>query len=594
MKKQTVLFPWLMILLLILQLGTAAYFGAQKQGFHYDEYYSYYSSNVTYRLLPTDREWKDVDEIRSEFAVLPGGRFQYGMVTLMQTFDVHPPVYYLLLHTVCSLFPGSFSKWTGIGLNLFFFALCYILLARLALCLTGGDRRLTFMACLLFGFNPGIISGVTFIRMYMLLTVFLLLLTYLHAAAILQERLTFLRFYLPVMITVYLGFLTHYYFFVYLFMLAAAFACRLLADGAKAGPFRLTWKANLRRVFCYGCSIGLALALAVLSYPACLSHIFRGYRGTGAASAFFDLTNTGERLSFFFGLLNTYVFGGLLPFMLLALLLLLCTCRFFKSRLYQSNAPADAPITAAPAEAADRGQAGYAGDAQSVISALSADEQDKTADKRRKAAVWVVAFAVLGYFLIVAKTALLTAEEANRYEQPVYGLLLLLALLAFYETAGRLSTLYHLRRSHSKAPCRKSIPPLGTAAVLTLFLLCAELAGLASGKVLFLYQDDVKDYAFAKEHASDTVLYYYNNDLSWMIWDDSVELMQYDSIYFVNLADPSLVTDTRVDAAASLIVYAMRTDQTQTALQNLLRSNPHWSGLDKIGERLYCDIYRIQ
>ncbi|MFR3249822.1 MAG: hypothetical protein ACLTQL_01595 [Eisenbergiella sp.] len=45
----------------------------KKTGFHYDEYYSYYSSNVTIGLVPTDREWKPGSEIYNEFAVLPGG-----------------------------------------------------------------------------------------------------------------------------------------------------------------------------------------------------------------------------------------------------------------------------------------------------------------------------------------------------------------------------------------------------------------------------------------------------------------------------------------------------------------------------------------
>ena len=44
---------------------------------------------------------------------------------------------------------------------------------------------------------------------------------------------------------------------------------------------------------------------------------------------------------------------------------------------------------------------------------------------------WIPAAAVLGYFLVVTKTALLTAEEANRYQIPVYGLILLLMMVIF-------------------------------------------------------------------------------------------------------------------------------------------------------------------
>ena len=93
-----------MTLIMMLQLVVASYFCMQKQGFHYDEYYSYYSSNVTYGLAPTNREWKNVDEIRSEFMVREGEGFRYGLVKTMQSFDVHPPLYYFILKFVVSLF----------------------------------------------------------------------------------------------------------------------------------------------------------------------------------------------------------------------------------------------------------------------------------------------------------------------------------------------------------------------------------------------------------------------------------------------------------------------------------------------------------
>ena len=175
---------WYLILgmLLLVQLIAIFYFGSKKAGFHYDEYYSYYSSNVSIGLVPTDREWKPGSEIADEFRVLPGQRFQYGTVTRMQTYDVHPPFYYLLLHTVCSLFPGRFSKWSGIGLNIVLFVLSWSVLAKLTrrivtgaltsaaavpdgkaqTCVTAADvseritRVMIFGVCLLYGFNPAV------------------------------------------------------------------------------------------------------------------------------------------------------------------------------------------------------------------------------------------------------------------------------------------------------------------------------------------------------------------------------------------------------------------------------------------------------
>ena len=165
---------FLMTIIMMLQLVVASYFCIQKQGFHYDEYYSYYSSNVTHGLAPTDREWKDVSEIRSEFRVLEGERFRYDMVKIMQSYDVHPPLYYMILHTVCSLFPGLFSKWLGLGINLLFFIICYWLLAYIAYHVFHKNKYMTAVVCLLFGFQVGVLSGITFIRMYMMLTMWCL------------------------------------------------------------------------------------------------------------------------------------------------------------------------------------------------------------------------------------------------------------------------------------------------------------------------------------------------------------------------------------------------------------------------------------
>ena len=119
-QKRT--FLWLLGILLMLQVIAAFCFCMKKTGFHYDEYYSYYSSNVSVGLAPSDREWKTGESIRNEFQVLPEERFRFRDVVRMQTYDVHPPVYYLLLHAVCSLTLGIFTKWSGLALNLLFFA----------------------------------------------------------------------------------------------------------------------------------------------------------------------------------------------------------------------------------------------------------------------------------------------------------------------------------------------------------------------------------------------------------------------------------------------------------------------------------------
>lgn len=518
----------LLTVIMMLQLIVASYFCTQKQGFHYDEYYSYYSSNVTYGLVPTDREWKDTEEIRSEFVVGRGEGFNYEMVKLMQTYDVHPPLYYFLLHTVCSFFPGVFSKWFGLGLNLLFFAIAFPLFAKISYELFRGDFRITFLSCLLFGFQPGILSGITFIRMYMLLLVWCLAITCRHIPFWREGiKLTPGRAITLLLLTA-AGFLTHYYFAVFLFFLAA-FTCL----------YHWWREKNLKASLAYGSCILGGMALALLFYPSALSHIFRGYRGTEATAAFFDLSNTLLRLRFFGGLMNRSVFGGCLP-----ILLLFLASIFILSLMKKEGQPL------------------------------------KTGKVKRFPAENPGLFCLLtvtpGYFFAVAKTALLNAEEANRYELPVYGFWLLI-ILALLDYGGK------------ALPKPKRIT-LAAAGLILGF----QFFALAHGEVQFLYPEDRENVEWAARHRKEVILYLYNPSNLWMIWDEAEELMQYERIYFVSLADTSPLTENSLLTADRVYVYASRMEEAQRMLEELSRDNKKLSEKEKIRELLYCDLYCLE
>lgn len=571
---------WLFGILLVLQVIAALCFCMKKTGFHYDEYYSYYSSNVTMGLVPTDREWKPGSEIYNEFAVLPGEQFDFGTVVRMQTYDVHPPFYYLLLHGVCSLTPGIFSKWSGLGLNLFFFIGSWMLLALLAWRMAGAgreegeqeeaaDRRFRQLAVLgiilLFGFNPAVYSGIILVRMYMLLGVWVLAATWLHVRS-LQERKRGWRFFVPLAVVVYLGFLTHYYFAVYLFFLAAAMEFYLLFEKAE----HKTWGQKWKDCILYAVVVIGSLVAAVLSYPACLGHIFRGYRGTEAMGAFFDPGNTWGRLNFFVGLLNEYAFGGLF-FVLILVLAVLAITAWALQRLKRS---------------ALQSESGIRGQKPSEISKPSADAAKEQAVGfwERYRILWIPAAASLGYFAVVTKTALLTAEEANRYQIPIYGMLLLLAVILFLMLVRK--------AGGKKCFARKGI--CGAVLAFLIFLTCGQIYGLLDGEVLFLYEEDAENIVFARQNADEPIIYFYNPALMWMIWDDSLELMQYDRIYFVNLADTSPLEVEWLAQEDRVLVYAARTDTSAAALETAAAGMGRPVEMKKIRELLYCDLYEIK
>ena len=516
-----------MIGLLLVQLTAVFWFGTQKQGFHYDEYYSYYSSNVTNALVPTDMEWMDTEGIRSEFMALEGEGLGLGMVRLMQSLDVHPPLYYYLLRLVCWLSPGIFSKWQGLAVNIVFFVLSWLALAGITKEITANNKKKILAVCALFGFSPAVFGGVMFVRMYMMLTFVCLLILYIHIRAITRSQRSFRGFYIPVAVLSFIGFHIHYYFAVFLFFLAATVSLYLFF-----------YKESRKESFVYAGSVLAGLMVSVVVYPACLKHIFRGYRGTEAQDAFFDFGNIGERFSFFFDLTNEYVFGNMFVVLLLCLILLGLTRRV--------------------------------------------KQKGETVVKPQGQAYMLTLIVTAGYFLVVAKTALLNAEEAIRYEMPVYGLLMVLVVaglgncLQFFDTG-----------KNSKAIS-------AFFAGMICLTLAGEIIGLANDKVCFLYPQDKENIAWAAQHRDEAVAYIYNPVNRWMIWDEAGELMQYENIYFVSTDNETVVADECLSKEDIVYVYAMRGEAAESILENLIAENGGFSNVQMERELLYCDLYKLE
>lgn len=313
----------------VMLMAAAVYFCTQKQGFHEDEFYTYYSTARTNGFYVGDGEWMERETYYKEFVVLPGEQFQYGLVKQVQSWDVHPPMYYWVFHTAASLVPGVFSKWIGLSVNLLFHGINLILLTYLAYLVNGKNAKAACLVTVFFGLGPAAMSGVVFIRMYEMLTAFVLLCAVLHVRAVQRledgsgwgERLPLIKFLLPMAVVTYVGFLTQYYYFIFLFYMAVAFCVYLL------------WRdRKLYNCLRYAVSQSAAFVLAYLTYPVCLGQMFRGQRGAQATENFFDLSNTFERFRFFFDLLDEYVFGNMLSVFLLLIVVMALAVYFRKRR----------------------------------------------------------------------------------------------------------------------------------------------------------------------------------------------------------------------------------------------------------------------
>ncbi|MBR3635444.1 MAG: hypothetical protein IKN47_04540 [Lachnospiraceae bacterium] len=532
-------------LIIVISMIIAVLFCFMKQGFHYDENYSYYSTNVTYGLWPTDHEWKSTEEIKSEYMVLDGESLSLGRVKIYQGYDVHPPLYYYVLRIVCFFSKGVFSKWQGLAINLIFYFICLLLLYRITDIVSGHDIYVNLFTMALFGLSPGYLSTVTFIRMYVMLTMFCFILLLIALRCVRDDTWNFKRAYIPTVIVTCLGFLTHYYFMVFAFFVAA-YVCIYLVIRSK------TRKA----AFIYGGSVCLGMAMAVLYYPVCLSHIFSGYRGTESTQAFMDMSNTVDRFEFFVGMLNDYTFSGMFYILILVGLLL------YMFYSYRRKVRWAGRMT---------GEAGVSEDEKKPV-------EIREDPKHQKAVLGLMITVTIGFFLIVCKTAMTPSNpaEALRYECPDYGLIIMLIVLGIV-------------RVFEKVMNKKMI----AVAVLVISVGC-QVYGLCDDRVFFIYEGAQDFVAFAREHKDADIVYIYNPNNDWMIWNDGPELMEYKDIYFVPYDTSTAIDDERLLNSSDIYVYACRSDETDAIIQSIVDENEKLQGYEKISERTFVDVYRLR
>lgn len=200
-------------------------------------------------------------------------------------------------------------------------------------------------------------------------------------------------------------------------------------------------------------------------------------------------------------------------------------------------------------------------------------------------AFWLLLFAAAGYFLTVSKTALLLGETSNRYQLPIYGIVVFLVLyscktlwrqalslagvrpavkglLFVFELIGGLwGRLFTVLIKHRKY----------TEKAALLFCLAVIVLGYLRVDVVFLYPEAKEEVALAKEQAAADipVVYVYNPGEEWCIWAVVDELMAYDRVYFVSAASEEPITDPAVADAAALVAYLpAHDDEKDEAPQN--------------------------
>lgn len=251
---------------------------ANKENYFLDEIYSYGLANhvledgKTIRMQPKLAPYTYSEGGGTPYyeymTVKPGERFHIANVWHNQSVDVHPPLYYLLLHIICSFSPEHFTKWQAGVINIF-----------MALLTLAGVRRLTEelgckerdkeLVTLLFIASTATLGLATYFRMYFMAMCEITWFTWL----ILRWRgRECRRFYVLAALFSVIGALTHYGFVLYLFFVSLLYCVSLLAEKAYRAVFR----------YC-GAMVCAGVASSLL-FPAMWRHIFGG-KGSGGESS---------------------------------------------------------------------------------------------------------------------------------------------------------------------------------------------------------------------------------------------------------------------------------------------------------------------
>lgn len=281
----------------------------QKKGFYLDELLSFGLANKDfYPAFGAGFEPAHAytgEEIWEQFFSV--NRFQYAEVFANQAKDVHPPLYYLILHTICSILASHPAKlwYAGLFLNVVIgMGITWVLIRIFRFFILRGPwKYLLSLACIV---SAGFLNNVVFIRMYLLLTFLTVLTAYVCLKDLSEHRRSF---FVKLYFLTAAGMLTHYFFVIWLF-----FACLYRFVVFLAGK---NWKGAVMTLV----TPCLGLLTAYLIFPAMYEQIFSGYRGTQAFENF-ESASAASGISAFFSVSNGLYAGGLF-FILLVLAVVL-------------------------------------------------------------------------------------------------------------------------------------------------------------------------------------------------------------------------------------------------------------------------------
>lgn len=269
----------LFVLLLFINVFWVGFCLSQKQGWHIDEQYTYGHANSTQgTYLSNDIDsymldrYTDLHNKKLEGKIFhdylttqENERFHYGHIWENLAKSVHPPLFYVLVHTVCSFMPDKFSPWQVGGLNLIFFMLTLVVFYKLSK-LFIKNEYLAMIPVFVWGFSEAGLSTALFLRMYMLQTLLAVCLLYEVSKALIENKADKKQLFL-IFLYAALGNLTQFSSLILAFFTAAVAGVVLL------------YRKNFKLLSLFFLMMLLSVVALFAIYPQAYEVLFHSHRG---------------------------------------------------------------------------------------------------------------------------------------------------------------------------------------------------------------------------------------------------------------------------------------------------------------------------
>ena len=308
----------ILTLIIIVQICFFVSAGISKKGFFVDELWtfglsnSYYHPHIYSGNEFTSDQYLSPEYFRDYLEVTGDDAFSYGSVMYNQEQDIHPPLFYIVLHTVCSIFKNQFSKWFGIIPNLFYYTVAALALYRLSQKLLKNDYA-ALAPVIIWGFSTQTVSYAILIRMYMMFAMFAVLDCLNHSDYLLEGKAWTKRRWAGLYLITDRGCLTQYYYYIFAFFLSAVTSLVMWS--------KKQWKLFL----CYAGVMFSGILTAWVIFPGII-RTFLYDKGKDSVEGLFAKTNYAEPLKGYLLNLQDKMFYGLNRYLVLIALVCVILC----------------------------------------------------------------------------------------------------------------------------------------------------------------------------------------------------------------------------------------------------------------------------